>query len=98
MLARGKRAICIHSRPSFYNVENKFGWPSSCEKKGFFWTDENNFNETLRIFQNADECSDSIWEKSSKLVNDEIISFNKYNSILLKKIDEILQNKINENL
>lgn len=97
MLARGKRAICVHSRPTFYKVENNFGWPAACKKKGFFWTDENNFNEILRILENVNKCSDSIWINHSQFVNNEIISFNKHNSILLEKIDEILQNKINEN-
>ena len=93
MLGRGKKSICIHSRPSFYKVENKFGWPSNCSNRGFFWTNNNCENEVMRIINNVNNCDFNKWQKQIQFIRKEIMFFDKNNTILKRKINTILQVK-----
>ena len=87
MLSRNNRMIFFSKK--FYKSKMiskylRFGWPFIKQKKGFFYSDEINNKEIIRLAQNVIDCSESEWIKKKYNYQKNILTYN-YNNILLKK-------------
>ena len=88
-LARNKNVGFISARPSCFNNNHAyFGWPLNKKKKGFNWTNEVNYSEILRIFNNL------IFKTKNNRNSNKIILFDHKNLIFQKSLINIMKKKI----
>ena len=87
MFSRDNRIIFFSKKfykNKIHSLNLGFGWPSVKKKKGFFYSDEINNKEILRLAKNVIDCSESNWIKNKKKYKENIMSYN-FNNTLLKK-------------
>jgi len=88
-LARGNKTLAISCRNNDWGKSLKFGWPGFFQEEGPFWInyfDKNKIESKLNFIKNL---SENEWnEKFSSIIND-IMVYNKNNTILLSKLYNI---------
>jgi len=68
----------------------RFGWPFVKQRKGFFYSDEINNKEILRLAKNVIDCNESKWIKKKYNYQKNIITYNYNNNLLKKELNNTL--------
>jgi surface carbohydrate biosynthesis protein len=93
MLSRNNRMIFFSKKFSKSKMISKyfrFGWPFVKQRKGFFYSDEINNKEILRLAKNVIDCNESKWIKKKYSYQKNIISYNYNNNLLKKELNNTL--------
>ena len=96
-IARNKKVLsfCCKGIPQFSKkkILRTFAWPVySRNKKGFFWTNELSLKIFSKKFDSLIKINKNKWNKKISKYKDDIIIYDKNNSMLKKKISEICKN------
>ena len=89
LLARNKKIIFFSRKINSSKKINdlwKFGWPSVCKNKGFFFTNELKIKETERLLNNMISISKKKWISKISPFKRKIINYDPGNTKLLKVI------------
>jgi surface carbohydrate biosynthesis protein len=88
-LARGKK-VAFFSCRKMREESGNFGWPAIKRNKGLFWTNNLNIHEFKKILVKLLLMNNVIWNVKSKKIINNLIVYDKNNSIFKKEISNII--------
>ena len=85
-LARGNKTAIFNNKSLITNGIMDIFWNIKIKKKGFFWSDNVDFNEVTRVMNKVLKISNNEWEQKVNPFKNKLMNYNYKNTIFFKII------------